>query len=230
MSWSMSFAAKSKAAATAEIDRRVAEPSIPTQIADILKAQIAMLPEPTEGERAILVESSGHIDMSTGYGYQNADAKSRITILALLALVLALFAMPAQAQSIDPNPITTVTVTPPASGPISTEFGDLALHLNVSVVAFSYDMTTKTYLGQGQIGGLYSLTSARLLDAGIIAGGAITFDSASKPSGDLSAGIVSPRLRLSSGSPLALRGAVLYTRRFGPDAANLVSVAPTLSF
>jgi hypothetical protein len=118
---------------------------------------------------------------------------------------------------------------PPPPAPLTFQLTpDLELHLNVAVVAFSYDLTHKAYLGQGEIGGLYALTSKRLGEAGIVAGGALTFDSKSKPSGELNAGLVSPKIVLSP--TLSLHFAALYARRFGDDAASLLRLAPTLEF
>lgn len=153
----------------------------------------------------------------------NAAAKAA-TGLALLLFAIGL-AAPAFAQDANSPAATPAT----AAGPLAlTLNADLALHLNVSVVAGSYDLTHKAWLGQAPITGLYVLTSKRLLEAGIAGGGSITFDTSSRPLGEVNAGLVSPKLQLTP--TLALHGAVLYGRRFGPDAANLVRVAPTLEF
>jgi hypothetical protein len=143
--------------------------------------------------------------------------------LAAAALLAAWLVTPAPAHA---------QVTQPAAAPtapLAVQLTpDLSLRLNVSVVAGSYDLTHKAWLGQGEIGGLYALTSKRLLDAGIIAGGSLTFDTASRPSGTLNGGLVSPKLPISPA--LALHGAILYGRRFGPDAADLFRICPTLEF
>jgi hypothetical protein len=155
--------------------------------------------------------------------------KGFVTLIVLIALAwVILFAGTARAQTPDAPPPAT-RAPAPVSSPLSVDLTpDLSLYLNVSILAFSYDLSHKAYLGQGQIGGLYALTSKRLYSAGIAVGGAITFDSQSKPLGEVNVGVVTPKLVISP--TLALRGAILYARRFGPDSASLLRLAPTLEF
>lgn len=145
-------------------------------------------------------------------------------LIAAIALLASLAALaPRFARGQEPAPA--------ALAPLAVDLGGslgLELRLNVSVVAGSYDLTHRAWLGQGELGGLYALTSRKALGAGLLAGGAVTFDSASRPLGVVNAGIVSPRLVLTP--TLALHGAVLYGRRFGPDPADLIRVVPTLEF
>lgn len=146
--------------------------------------------------------------------------------LAALALSVAL---PSFAQSADPSNVTTVQVVTMPDVPLTFKLSsDLSLHLNVSVVAFSYNLTAKSYEGKAPLTALYALTSKRLLDGGVVVGGSVAFDTDSKPFGEFNAGIVSPRLTLSPS--LSVHAAVLYARRFGPDPASYVRLAPTLEF
>lgn len=164
--------------------------------------------------------------------------KNKQKVYGIAATLLLVFAMPAFAQAeacpagtCDPATPIADQVAQGPTGPLAfglgTRFG-LELHLNVSVVAGSYDLTHKTWLGQAPVTGLYALTAKKFHDAGIAVGGSLTFDSESKPNGEVNAGLVTPSIALT---PLVrLHGAVLYGRRFGPDPANLIRVAPTLSF
>jgi hypothetical protein len=106
MSWAIEFVAKSKAKAAAEIDAIVARDTqgLPATIASIMKNRIDTLPDPVD-DRAIYVQSNGHIDANVGgYGYANGDAKFRVSLIPfLLALLLVVFAAPAFAEDSTPK-------------------------------------------------------------------------------------------------------------------------------
>jgi hypothetical protein len=160
-------------------------------------------------------------DPPKGFILPRVELAVAVLILALMAAAFLVLPSRARGQETQPAAAPTaplaIQVTP-----------DLSLRLNVSVVAGSYDLTHRAWLGQAPITGLYALTSKRLLDAGVAVGGSLAFDTSSRPSGELNGGLVSPKLVISPA--LALHGAVLYARRFGPDAANLLRIAPTLEF
>lgn len=83
MSWHLKFVAKSKEAAKTEIDKAAAQPqTLPPKIAEIIKERIDALPDPS-GDGAILIETTGHIDSSPGYGAQQGNATFTVTLITL---------------------------------------------------------------------------------------------------------------------------------------------------
>jgi hypothetical protein len=151
----------------------------------------------------------------------------------------------APAPEVAPAAAPAESAPPPAAPPAETPApaapaprlevrvtSDLSLHPNVSIAAFGYDITHRQWIGGVQITGLYVLTSKRLLDAGIGFGGSLKLGTGATGtdtglSGTLNGTIVSPRLAAGG---VNLHAAVIGGRQFGPVAAWLAYVAPTVEF